>query len=268
MPMKLPFLAPLLALLLFATGCTTVPETGRKQVMLISSDEEAKMGLSAFSQIKSQEKISNDPAANAQVRRVGERIARSVGRELPNAQWEFVVFDSPQVNAFALPGGKVGVYTGLLKLVGSDDELASVMGHEVAHVTSRHGGERASQQMLATGLTVASAVYLETRDMDPAKKGLILAGIGGGAALGVILPYSRLHESEADAIGLRFASGAGYDPRAAATFWEKMAAANRGKSAPPKWFSTHPPDDERIANLKKLAPQYIPIYERAKVQYQ
>ena len=133
------------------TGCTTVNETGRSQLMLVSASQEAEMGLSSFAQIKKEEKISTDAATNARIQRIGKRIAASVGREIPNAQWEFVVFDSATVNAFALPGGKVGVYTGLIKLASSDDEIAIVMGHEIAHVTSRHGAERTSQNMAISG---------------------------------------------------------------------------------------------------------------------
>lgn len=236
--------------------------------MLVSPQQEAQMGLSAFADVKAKEKISTDPKYNAQVKRVGERIATSVGRELPDAQWEFVVFESDEVNAFALPGGKVAVYTGLLKLAQSDDELACVMGHEVAHVSSRHGAERTSQQLVAAGTTALSAAYLETRDMDPTKRNLILAGLGAGATYGVILPYSRLHETEADSVGLRFAANGGYDPRAAVTFWQRMAQASAGKSKPPELFSTHPADETRIANLQKLVPQYLPVYEAAKRRYE
>ena len=248
------------------SGCAVVPETGRRQLMLVPPAEEAQMGLTAFADIKSKEKISNDPALNAQIRRIGERIAKSVGRELPNAEWEFVVFESEQVNAFALPGGKVGVYTGLIKLAESDDEIAAVMGHEVAHVSSRHGGERASQQMAAAGAAALAATYMEVKDVNPEKRAMILGLYGATATGGVILPFSRAHETEADAIGLRFAAGAGYDPRAAITFWQKMAKKSGGRE-PFKWFSTHPPTGERIANLQKLAPQYMPLYESAKTQY-
>ncbi len=236
--------------------------------MLVSPERETKMGLDAFADVKAKEQISTDPKANAQVQRVGKRIAESVGRELPNAQWEFVVFQSDQVNAFALPGGKVSVYTGLLKLVASDDELACVMGHEVAHVTSRHGAERTSQQLAASGATALTSAYLETRDMDPTTRGLIMAGMGAGAAVGVILPFSRLHESEADAVGMRFAANGGYDPRAAVTFWQKMAEASGGKSKPFALFSTHPSDSARIENLQRLIPQYMPIYEAAKRRFE
>ncbi len=263
MKIRFAFLCPLI---LGLAGCAVVPETGRRQLMLIAPAEEAQMGLTAFADIKTKEKISNDAALNARIRRIGERIAKSVGRELPNAQWEFVVFESEQINAFALPGGKVGVYTGLIKLAESDDEIAAVMGHEVAHVSSRHGGERASQQMAAAGGAALAATYMEVKDVDPEKRALILGLYGAGATGAVILPFSRAHESEADAIGLRFAAGAGYDPRAAITFWQKMAKKSGGNE-PLKWFSTHPPTSERIANLQKLAPQYLPLYENAKTQY-
>ena len=235
------------------SGCTTVNETGRSQLMLVSPSQEAQMGLAAFDQIKQQEKISADPAANARIQRIGRRIAASVGRDIPNAQWEFVVFDSPTVNAFALPGGKVGVYTGLMKLAASDDEIAIVMGHEIAHVTSRHGAERTSQNYAIAGAGLALAIGMEARNVDPAKRNMALAAYGLGAQVGYALPFSRLHESEADAVGLRFAAGAGYDPRAGVSFWRKMAA--QGGAKPPEFLSTHPSDATRIANLEKLAPQ-------------
>lgn len=257
-----------LLLSLLLVGCATVPETGRRQLMLVSPAQEAQMGLSAFSQIKQEETISRDPRYNAQVQRVGRRIADSVGREIPNAEWEFVVFESDDINAFALPGGKVGVYTGLLELVDSDDELATVMGHEIAHVTSRHGAERTSQNYAVAGLGLATAIGLEMSDMDPGRRNAILGLYGAGATVGYVLPYARTHETEADAIGLRFAAGAGYDPRAAARFWRKMQAANAGRARPPEFLSTHPSDDRRIERLEELAPQYLELYQRAKARYE
>jgi predicted Zn-dependent protease len=258
--------ASALLLVLGLCSCAVVPETGRRQLMLVPPDQEMQMGLEAFADIKQKEKISTDAELNARIQRIGQRIAKSVGRELPNAQWEFVVFESDQINAFALPGGKVGVYTGLIKLADSDDEIAAVMGHEVAHVTSRHGGERASQSMAAAGVAAVGTAYMQARDVDPQKQALILGAYGATATVGAILPFSRLHESEADAVGLRFAAGAGYDPRAAITFWQKMAKKGGG-GEPLKWFSTHPPTGERIANLQKLAPQYLPLYENARTQF-
>jgi predicted Zn-dependent protease len=246
------------ASLLFSSACTTVQETGRSQIILMSAAEEASLGVQAFSQIKRQEKISTDAAVNARIQRIGKRIAAAVGRDLPNAQWEFVVFESDQINAFALPGGKVGFYTGLINLASSDDEIAIVMGHEVAHVTSRHGAERQSQAMLI-GLG-GVALGVGTRNDKNFEYYMLAYGLG--STLGS-LAYSRNHETEADVVGLRFAARAGYDPRAAVTFWTKMAAKESGPR-PPKFLSTHPPSAERIENLKRLVPQYMPIYEQAK----
>jgi predicted Zn-dependent protease len=179
------FVVGILSLL---SGCATVPETGRKQLILMSAAEEAQMGVSAFAQIKKQEKISTDPAVNARIQRIGKRIAGAVGRDLPNAQWEFVVFESEQINAFALPAGKVGVYTGLIKLAGAnDDEIAVVMGHEVAHVSSRHGAERQSQAALIGLGGVGLAAFAEGDECDglaDERVGLI-TGDSSGAAVGI-----------------------------------------------------------------------------------
>lgn len=232
--------------------------------MLVSPAQEAQMGVAAFKEIKGEEKISKDPALNKRIQRIGKRIAAAVGREVPNAKWEFVVFDSPTVNAFALPGGKVGVYTGLIKLADSDDEIAVVMGHEIAHVTSRHGAERVSQNYAIAGVGMLAAVGMEAGNVDPTKRNLALAAYGMGTQVGLALPYSRMHETEADSIGLRFAAGAGYDPRAGATFWKKMAKQGGGK--PPEFLSTHPSDEKRIENLEKLAPQYMALYKKNRVR--
>jgi predicted Zn-dependent protease len=265
--MKTTAILSLLLAIIALAGCSSVPETGRRQLIMVSAGDEAKMGLSSFDDIKKQEKISTDANANAQVQRVGQRIAGAVGRDLPNAQWEFVVFDSEQVNAFALPGGKVGVYTGLLKLVASDDELACVMGHEIAHVSSRHGAERVSQNMLAGGVSTIGSLALDFYKVAPATRDTVMGLYGAGVQVGALLPFSRLHETEADTIGLKFAAGAGYDPRAAAAFWKKMAAKSSGSSTP-AWLSTHPSDQSRIDNLEKLAPQHMPLYENARKAYQ
>lgn len=263
--MKIPAALCTAALLTLA-ACTVVPETGRRQLMLVSPSEEARMGLTAFAQLKKTEKLSTDAEANARVQRVGARIARSVGRELPNAQWEFAVFESDQLNAFALPGGKVGVYTGLLKLTESDDQLAAVIGHEIAHVTSRHGAERTSQNLAVAGVGLIAAVGMDAGEVDTGKRNAILAAYGVGSTVGLMLPYSRLHETEADAVGLRFAAGAGYDPRAAAAFWRRMQAANQGRTRPPEFLSTHPAEATRIKTLEELAPRYLPLYESARAR--
>ncbi len=239
-------------------ACTTVQETGRRQVILMSAAEEASLGAQAFAQIKQEERVSTDPAVNARIQRIGKRVAAAVGRDLPNAQWEFVVFDSDQINAFALPGGKIGFYTGLINLADSDDEIAVVMGHEIAHVTSRHGAERQSQAMLLGLGGVALGMSMRNNEY----RDLFMTAYGVGGTLGV-LAYSREHETEADEVGLRFAARAGYDPRAAVTFWTKMAERESG-GRPPRFLSTHPPSQERIANLRRLAAELMPVYEQAK----
>lgn len=216
------------------------------------------MGAAAFVGIKEKERISDDPVANSRIARIGQRIAAVAGRDLPNAEWEFVVFDAPDtVNAFALPGGKVGVYTGLIKLAESDDEIATVIGHEIAHVTARHGSERWSQ-----GIAVALGGVLlsETVLRDNENRGAWLAAYGVGTTVGVLLPYSRLNESEADEIGLAYAAKAGYDPRAAIRFWEKMAANSEGKARPPEILSTHPSDATRIYRLRAMMPRMLEYY--------
>ena len=251
----------MIALLLLLAGCYTVPETGRSAFIIPLGDEVAQ-GALAFAEIKDKAKTSDDPVSNERVQRIGRRIAEAVGADLPGAKWEFVVFEEPKtINAFALPGGKVGVYSGLLKLVRSDAELAVVMGHEIAHVTARHGAERMSKGVLvaAAGLAV-DAFTRDSRNHD-----LMLAayGLAGGGAM---LKFSRDNESEADYIGIRYAAKAGYDPMAAITFWRAMEKESKGASVP-AFLSTHPTHEQRIADLQQLMPNVLPLYEAAKERY-
>lgn len=254
---KLPLLVVLAALSLFLGGCYTVPETGRSSFILPVDD--VGQGAAAFAEIKAKEKISRDPAANERVRRIGLRIAQVVGQDLPGAAWEFVVFDAPDtVNAFALPGGKVGVYTGLLNLAASDDEVAIVIGHEIAHVTARHGAERMSQGILVA----AGGLVLDHQTQGRKNHDLMLAGYGL-LSTGGMLAFSRSHESEADYIGIRYAARAGYDPRAAVTFWQKMEKQSKGGRLP-VFLSTHPSHDRRIGDLQRWMPEVLTIYQNAK----
>lgn len=246
-----------LSVLLFFSGCHTVPQTGRSALHLVPNDQLTSMSAAQFGQLKQETPISRDPTYNAMVRRVGDRIAYVAGPDMPNAQWEFVVFDDDsQINAFAMPGGKVAVYTGIFKVAKTDDDLAIVMGHEVAHVAAGHGNERVSHQLLASG--GALALNVGTADMDSGDRQLLMAAYGAGTAVGVILPYSRYHESEADEIGLMYAAKAGYDPRAAIGFWDRMAAQSQG--APPEFLSTHPSGSTRIRKLNELMPKALEAY--------
>jgi metalloendopeptidase OMA1, mitochondrial len=268
--MKQLFLSLSLTALLTLSACYTNPVTGRKELVLVSPAEELTLGAQSFADVKQKEKLSTNVAYNERVERVGRRIAQAVGNQLPDAKWEFVVFDSAEVNAFALPGGKVGVYTGLLQLADTDDQLAIVMGHEIGHVIARHGAERMSeQQVLQAGGQLAGAVI-----SDDQKRQLFETAYGGLATVGRTLPHSRAQESEADHMGAVFAARAGYDPRAAITFWQKMinqtnasqtAGAPTGKLA--SLLSTHPADQKRIADLQALMPQVLPIYEQNKGKF-
>jgi predicted Zn-dependent protease len=245
--------------LLLAAGCATVPETGRKQVMLVSGQQEMQLGLASFNQLKKERPISKDAAANALVQKVGRRIAAVA--PLPNAQWEFVVFESQEANAFCLPGGKVGVYTGLFPITRDEAGLATVIGHEVAHAVAHHGAERMSQEMVRQtgGELLASGLS----NSDPTVQALTATVYGLGTQIGAILPYSRLHESEADNMGLTYMARAGYDPEAAVAFWQRFAEFNKeaGGASTPKWLRTHPVDATRIKQLQELMP-------RAKAEYQ
>jgi predicted Zn-dependent protease len=240
---------------LLAVACTTVPETGRSQFNLLSAGDETQLGLTAFTQMKENTPLSTDPAANALVRRVGERIAAVA--DLPDARWEFVVFDSPEANAFALPGGKVGVFTGILPITRDEAGLATVIGHEVAHAVARHGAERMSQAMALQGAgQVLGAVTVNTQ-----WGGIAMSAYGLGAQLGVALPHSRAQESEADYIGLLYMARAGYDPVNAVAFWTRFAASNRQSGGATPWFlRTHPLDQARIRQIEAWLPEARQAY--------
>jgi predicted Zn-dependent protease len=231
-------------------GCATGPT-------FFSEDYLASMAASQFSELKQQMTLSDDVRGTDMVNRVSSRIARAMGPEMPDAEWEFVLFEEPSANAFAMPGGKIAVFTGLLEKVDSDDELAAVIGHEIAHVLLKHANQRMSAELLRTVGGVAATVA--TKDMEDDDRALVMAAYGLGTQVGIMLPYSRSHETQADRLGLIIAARAGYDPRAAVTFWEKMAAAGGG--SPPEFLSTHPSYDTRLDTLRGTMPEALRYYE-------
>ncbi len=246
----------------WTVGCYTVPQTGRSALRLVPSDQLASMASAQFGQLKQETPISRNRKYNEMVRRVGERIAYVAAPDIPNASWEFVVFeDDSQINAFAMPGGKVAVYTGLFKVARTEDDLAVVIGHEIAHVAAGHGNERMSQQLLAAG--GALALQLGTREMDSSEQQLLMAAYGAGTSVGILLPYSRFHESEADEIGLYYAAEAGYDPRAAIDFWRRMEQEKQG--SPPEFLSTHPSGQSRLQRLQAIMPEAMRRYNNSRL---
>jgi predicted Zn-dependent protease len=249
---------PFSLLLLVVVACQTVPLTGRSQLILLPEPEEIRMGVQAYQQILRKSKISKDPRLNELVMRVGSRIARATGRM--DYRWEFTVIeDDKQVNAFALPGGKVAVYTGILPVTKDDAGLATVMGHEVAHAVARHGGERVTQGLLVqVGLAAAQTALAAG---DPRMVQQVTGLLGAGAAVGVILPFGRAQESEADHLGLIYMARAGYDPREAIPFWQRMEQAARGRSAPPEFLSTHPSHGTRIRQIEQWMPEALQHYQ-------
>lgn len=242
----------LLGIFVATTGCITNPITNRRQAIMISPEQEMQLGLTAFDEMKKQTPISKDPALNAMVQRVGQRIAAAAAGDMPNAQWEFIVFDSNEANAFCLPGGKVGVYKGLMPIAQDENGLAVVIGHEVAHATARHGGERMTTQMGAQlGAQVAQIL---TGQASPATQALVQLAYGVGAQ-GTVLKFSRNQESEADHMGLIYMARAGYDPEHAIGFWQRFSQFNEGRGGGgPEWLRTHPSDETRVQNIRELMP--------------
>ncbi len=248
-PIAITLLAAIIA------SCATSP-TGKRQLNLVSDKQMTAMGLNAYSDMKKSIPISNDRRQTAYVRCIGNAITSELN---DNTQWEVTLFDDDQVNAFALPGGKIGVYTGLLKVAETPDQLAAVMGHEVAHVLADHGKARLSANLAGqAGLVVGQIVLgtqLEGRDRN------VMAALGLGLQFGVLMPYGRGQESEADVLGLDLLAQAGFDPRASTRLWLNMAEANG--AAAPEFLSTHPAPTTRIRQLNAQMPKAMNIYRDA-----
>lgn len=249
------FLTAFLALVF--SSCATNPETGKRIfVGHFTPSYENKLGLQAYDEILKKEKISTNKRWTRILKRVGKRIAAQAP---VHYDWEFNLIENKQKNAFCLPGGKVAFYTGIMPVLKNEAAVAMVMGHEVAHAVARHAAQRmASSTTLGLGLAGAGAFAFK----ENKNRGLLLGALGVGAQVGVALPFSRSHETEADEIGLVYAAKAGYDPREAAKLWRRMGAASGDKKSP-ELLSTHPASSRRVRNLEKLAQKNWPLYQNS-----
>jgi len=258
--------AVVLSLQLLAVSCSTVPITGRKQISLIPTSQLQRMSFQTYQEFLAEHPASKDAQGAAMVRRVGRNIQHAVERyfaeqglsdELKGYQWEFNLIEDPAVNAWAMPGGKVVVYTGLLPVAQDEAGLAVVLSHEIAHAVAGHGNERMSQELVVRMGRIALSEAMKERPQET--KDLFLQAYGVGTQVGVLLPYSRKHELEADHLGLFFMAVAGYDPRRAVEFWERMAAQKGSQSI--ELLSTHPSDRKRIKQIEELLPEALRLYQ-------
>jgi predicted Zn-dependent protease len=242
---------------LIALSACTSSSTGRKQVMLFSDAELDKMGAASFEDMKKKTPISTDRATNDFVQCVAKAITKNVAKSVHQGDWEVVVFDSVQVNAFALPSGKIGVYTGILNVTENQDQLGAIIGHEVGHVIEHHSNERLSANKLQNMGMAAATAAVGLADVE--NKGLWMAGLGLGLQYGVIMPYSRAHESEADIVGQDLMSRSGFEPSASIKLWQNMAKLSQG--APAEFMSTHPSNKTRINQLTEHLSSSMTLYK-------
>ncbi|MDD4973457.1 MAG: M48 family metallopeptidase [Bacteriovorax sp.] len=240
----------------FTSACSTTPISGKQAFLLTSSETENQQGEEAYRDILAKEKVVTGTREAKMVEAIGKRIAAIANQ--PDFKWEFKTLQSDTPNAFCLPGGKVAVYTGIFKYAKNEAGLATVMGHEIGHAIARHGGQRMTQAM-ATNVALAGLAAVGLAKMDPDKKGLVMAALGVGATIGIILPFSRANETEADEIGLTLMSRAGYDPQEAVNFWDRFSQA--GGKSPPAFLSTHPPSPQRKEHLQSLLPKALTEYQ-------
>lgn len=243
-----------------SAGTYTNPETGRNARVALTREQEEALGLMSMREILSQSETVDSGPELEMVKRVSERLVAHVDPESRQLPWSVSLIRSDQANAFCLPGGKISVYTGMLRFADSEAALAAVLGHEIAHATARHGAQRLLREQLLQ--TAIIGIHGSLSEMDPRQRGTILAALGAGAQFGLILPYSRRHEHEADEIGIKYMARAGYNPEEAIRFWQRMAES--GESRAPSWVSTHPTHAERIDRLREQLPAALAEYERAR----
>jgi len=248
--------------LMLAAGlaaCATSP-LGRDQLILFPDDQVAQMGVTAYQELKNSTPLTKDREVSSYVNCVADALTRALvdGADQPQ-EWEVSVFADDQVNAFALPGGKIGVYQGLLSVAENQHQLATVIGHEIAHVLARHSNERISTQYAtSTGLELASVLAGQATPVKQTLFGLL----GVGAQVGVLLPFGRKQETEADLLGLELMARAGFDPEQSVPLWENMIAS--GGESPPEFLSTHPSGESRIRALQQTMPTAVPLFEQAR----
>jgi len=228
----------------------------------MSGDQLNEMGRASFTQMKEEGSVTDDPALNEYVQCITDHLVAVLPDEYRNYDWEIAVFEEESVNAFALPGGYMGVYTGMIRLAENQHQLAAVMGHEIGHVMAEHGGERLSGNILVSGALFAADLLLSERPNN--QRAMIMAGLGIGAQVGVMLPFSRKHESEADEIGMELMSKAGFEPQQAVRLWELMAENSQGSG--PELLSTHPAPESRIEDLSGQVPSALPYYQERRQQ--
>lgn len=258
----------ILSFFIFIAACATVPVTGRKQLSFLPQGQLLTMSFDSYHQLLSQSKLSPDAVETDRVRKVGGDIAAAAEQflkenghegEIKAYSWEFnLIEDNKMINAFCMPGGKVAVYSGILPVTRDSDGLAVVLGHEVAHAIANHGNERLSQMLLVQlgGITLDRAL----KEKPNETKNIFMAAYGVGTSIGILLPYSRTHESEADRIGLILMARAGYDPRSAVPFWKRMSGA--GAERAPEFLSTHPAPERRISDIEKFLPEALKYYKK------
>jgi len=240
-------------------GCATSP-TGRNQLILLPDSQMDALGAQSFTELKRAQPTSNDPALNRYVQCIARPLLAVSGSSIPADRWEIVVFNDESANAFALPGGKIGVHTGILKVAETPDQLAAVIGHEIGHVIARHGNERVSETLVTQGGLAVLGEVMKSRG----GRQEIFAALGLGVQFGILLPHSRTQESEADRIGLEMMARAGFDPAESIQLWKNMS--RNGGSQPPEFLSTHPSHSSRIADLSADQSRVRPLYLSAREQ--
>jgi len=246
--------------ILITSACATTPVSNRSALILIPQSQEISLGKQSYDQILKKEKESEDANLTQIVSRVGQRIVAV--SDMPKLDWEFKLIESDTKNAFALPGGKVAIYTGLLSVAKNEAGLATIMSHEIAHVIARHGAQRMTQQMLLQGAMLGAGLSMKNNT----QRNIILSALGVGVLYGFTLPFSRSHESEADQIGLLYMARAGYDPNESLQFWQRFSTVKDGK-APPEWASTHPADTTRMQGLRSYLSRAKYDYQNVKLKH-